>query len=208
MSEDFIDTETETPADKAGAESEQPADDAIAAKPTGEESDEDNDDGAPETYADFDLPEGFQMNSEYMAGLTSVLKELNVSQANAQKLIDFHVSQVQAGEGNRVDSLNQLKAEWLGDTKKDAEIGGDNFEQSANDARAAVEKFGTPELKALLRDTGIGNNPEIIRVFSKIGKLMREDVPGDISDDITNSPEKKSTLDILYPNSSQASDAA
>jgi hypothetical protein len=44
-------------------------------------------------------------------------------------------------------------------------------------AKRALDEFGTPELNQVLKDFGIGNHVEFIRVFSKIGQAMAEDAP-------------------------------
>ncbi|MEI6907818.1 peptidase, partial [Klebsiella pneumoniae] len=35
--------------------------------------------------------------------------------------------------------------------------------------------FGTPELKEYLNGTGLGNHPELVKAFIKVGKAMSED---------------------------------
>jgi hypothetical protein len=42
-------------------------------------------------------------------------------------------------------------------------------------ARKALESFGSPALKELLNNTGLGNHPEVIKAFHKVGKLISED---------------------------------
>ena len=59
--------------------------------------------------------------------------------------------------------------------KTDAEIGGDKLPENLAVARKALETFGTPELKALLNESGLGNHPEVIRFFYRSGKAISED---------------------------------
>jgi len=59
--------------------------------------------------------------------------------------------------------------------KSDKEIGGDSFTPSVKHAQNAINKFGTPELKSALDSYGMGNHPELVRVFARIGKAMAED---------------------------------
>jgi hypothetical protein len=73
------------------------------------------------------------------------------------------------------DGWNQTLAKWVTEMKSDKEIGGDNFTPSVKQAQNAINKFGTPELKTALDSYGMGNHPELVRVFARIGKAMAED---------------------------------
>ncbi len=152
---------------------------------------------APESYSDFDLPDGIEMNKSYMDKVGPIFKELNLSQDQAQKLISAHVSHVQEGEAGRTEQVVQLHKDWLNEAKADKDIGGDNFDKSLKAANAAVNQFGSQDFKHLLRVTGLGNNKEIIRVFSKIGGLLKEDVPGD--NKVTATSQKVDVLTAMYP---------
>lgn len=152
---------------------------------------------SPESYADFAMPEGVELDSELLAEATPIFKEIGLSQEQAQKLVDLEAKRVQAAQQRQVDSFNQLKQDWLDQSKTDNEIGGEMFEESVADARLFLEKFGTPELKTLLNDYGVGNNPEFIRAFARAGKLLKEDSPANTG--VAHSAEQKSRVDVLYP---------
>ena len=151
---------------------------------------------APETYADFTLPEGVEMDKGYLDALTPVFKEMGLSQEQAQRLIDHQAAQVKAGDEARVQAFDQMTQEWLTAARADTEIGGDKFEQNVANARLAVQKFGTPELNKLFTSQGIGNHPEIIRAFARMGALLREDKPGDGNP----ASQERDVLSIMYPN--------
>ena len=161
------------------------------------ESDETAEETAPESYADFDLPDGIEMNPGYMEKLGPVFKELNLTQPQAQKLIDAHVGHVQATAGEGTKAFEKMKADWLQEAKTDSEIGGEKFKTTALNANKAVNELGTPALKELLKSYGIGQHPEVIRVFSKIGGFMGEDSTGSLR--IGAAPEKKDTVQAMYP---------
>lgn len=164
---------------------------------SGDASETSDEDAVPESYSDFDLPEGVNVSSAYMEKMSPVFKELGISQAGAQKIIEAQVAHVQEGEVNRTEQVNKLHEDWMNEARADKEIGGDNFDTNLKAANAAVNQFGSPELKTLLKSTGMGMNPEIIRVFSKIGGLLQEDNPGNTR---LNSPDgKKDVLSEMYP---------
>jgi len=59
--------------------------------------------GAPERYEDFNLPEGFELAGEEKESVFAMFKGMNLSQANAQKLVDYFTNKVKrpAGLPNR-----------------------------------------------------------------------------------------------------------
>jgi hypothetical protein len=152
-----------------------------------------------ETYADFEMPEGVELDVQLMEQAQPLFKELGLNQEQAQKLVDFQAAQVQASQTGQAEAFNQLKQDWQAQSKSDNEIGGDKFDESVSDAREALGKFGTPELTKLLNDFGVGNHPEMIRFMAKVGNLTKEDVPGNSGSPST--PEKD-RVSILYPSDS------
>ena len=168
-----------------------------AGSDAGEKAGEEGSQTVPETYADFAMPEGITLDEAALTGATPIFKDLGLNQDQAQKLIDVYAAQVQAGMDQQVDAFNQQKAEWRDASAADKEFGGDAFDENVKIAQAAVNKFGTPELKQLLEDYGVGNHPEVIRFMVNVGKLTAEDVPG-ATGGVANA--QKSAVDVLYPN--------
>lgn len=152
---------------------------------------------SPESYADFNLPEGIELDSALMEQATPLFKELNLNQEQAQKLVDFQVEQVQARQTEQAEAFDQLKGDWIDQSKSDPDFGGDDFEKNVGIARAAMTKFGTDGLTKLMDDYGVGNHPEVIRFMVKVGKLTQEDVPGAAA--ASTSPEA-TRVSQLYPN--------
>jgi len=181
---------------ESGADANAAADDA-GAEGTGEAGAEGTD-TPPDTYADFAMPEGMTVDETVLAEATPVFKEFGLNQEQAQKLIDLYAGQAQAGSQKQIDDFNQLRGDWLDQSKNDSEYGGDAFDENAKLAQAAVSKYGTPEFKQLLEDYGIGNHPEMIRFMVRTGATLKEDVPGSAG---AQSTEKKDRVSILYPNS-------
>ena len=132
-------------------------------------------DGAPETYADFKLPEGMEIDKVAMEGFTPVAKELNLSQEQAQKLVDYEAKRVQEMVDGQETAWQTVQEEWRTATKADKEIGGEAFDTSLAAAKTFLNAFGTPELMTALDETGTGNHLEFIRAFAKAGKAMGED---------------------------------
>lgn len=148
------------------------------------------------SYADFTVPEGMELNSALLEQAVPVFQELGLTQEQAQKLIDIQAAEVQAAGERQVDTFNQLLQDWLAESKADKEIGGDKFEQTVKVAQNAISKFGTPELKQLLDQHGVGNHPEMIRFMARVGATLKEDNPGGEGN---NSQPPQDRVSILYP---------
>jgi len=60
-------------------------------------------------------------------------------------------------------------------SENDEEFGGQKFNENAGMAKEALKQFGNEELSDLMDSTGLGNHPEVIRFFFRVGKAMKED---------------------------------
>jgi len=165
---------------------------ADVANPDGDKAGE-GDQGSTDTYADFVMPEGMTVNEALLGEAVPLFKELGLTQEQAQRLVDFQAKQ----QAQQNDTFNQQIEGWATQAKADKEYGGDKFDESVAVARAAVNKFGTPELKQLLDNYGVGNHPEIIRFMVRVGKLTVEDVPGSKTAQVQKPADHVS---LLYPN--------
>jgi hypothetical protein len=153
--------------------------------------------GAPEKYEDFTMPEGIEVDKAMMDQFLPVAKELNLTQEQAQKLVDMQTAYVQHMTKANEESWNTTMTDWVKSAKADQEIGGLKFNESVQQAAKALKQFGTPELRAALDATGVGNHPEFIRVFAKIGKAISEDKFHVSNAQAPSSP--KSWAETLFP---------
>ena len=127
--------------------------------------------GAPEQY-EFQAPEGQAFDAAVLEAYSDVAKELNLSQEDAQKLLDKVAPVMQA---RQQEQIAQVQEDWANATRADKELGGDKLDASLSVAKKALDAFATPELKTLLNQSGLGNNPEVIRFMYRAGKAMSED---------------------------------
>lgn len=158
----------------------------------GEQKPGDKPAGAPEKYADFKLADGLTMDKTMVDKFTGLAKEMNLSQDAAQKLVDLQAEAVQAQSAAVVEAHNQTVATWKQDTIKAL---GANHQAELADASKALDKYGSPELKQLLEDTGLGNHVEFAKFFAAVGKTLKEDsFPGGAG----GSKAKKSDAEVFY----------
>jgi hypothetical protein len=127
--------------------------------------------GAPEKY-ELALPEGMTLDEATFAAAEPVLRELGLNNEQATKLASV-IAEVRASEA---EAFVQQVQEWGKTTQADPEIGGKALEATLTEGRKALAKHGTPELRALLDNTGLGNHPEVVRFFARVGKtILTED---------------------------------
>jgi len=114
-----------------------------------------------------------------VAELAKFAKENGIAPAAAQKLLDRNVAQAKAAQEAHQKNVNA----WADKLKADAEFGGNKFTESAELARRALADprvVGTDakeiaELIDGLERTGGGNWPPLVKIFARIGRLMKED---------------------------------
>ena len=63
-----------------------------------------------------------------------------------------------------VESQIELKREW-----------GVDYDSKIDMAQRAFAQFATPEFSKIMDETGIGNHPELLKAFSKVGEAMGDD---------------------------------
>ena len=131
--------------------------------------------GAPESYADFTLPEKTPVTKEQVESLKAVAKELNLTQEQAQSLVDAQVKNAQEYVDAQNSALSQLRKDWVEGVKSDSEIGGAKYQENVAVAVKALNRFGTDGLRELLNLSGFGDHPEMIRLLYKVGKAISED---------------------------------
>lgn len=163
-----------------GAEADKPAEDKPADdkkqegdKPA-EKKDDDKPEGAPEKY-EFQVAEGVELDTEALKEFEPVAREMNLTNEQAQKLVDVYPKILAGVQQRQVEAWQQTTEQWAADVKADKEIGGDKLPSNLSAAQRALDQFGTPELKTYLNDTGLGNHPDLVKAFVKIGKAMSED---------------------------------
>lgn len=127
--------------------------------------------GAPEKY-EFVAPEGKEYDQEVIESFSEAARELNLTQEAAQKMLEKMAPKLADRQNEQVEAI---RSEWTAQSKADKEFGGEKISENLAIAKKALDAFGTPELRTLLNDSGLGNHPEIIRAFYRAGKSISED---------------------------------
>lgn len=155
------------------------------------------DEGAPEKY-EFKFDDGVKIDDAIMTEFSGIAKEMNLSQANAQKLANFYAAKMTAHGAAQEAAWAATVKEWGDQVRTDKEIGGANLDANIALARKVLDRHGSPELRQMLDTTGAGNHPALVRLLVKVGKDMGEDAIQPGGGD--NKGSEVSAAKRLYPN--------
>lgn len=162
--------------------------------------------GAPEIYdyKDVKIPEALEYDKDMLKEFDALNKETNLSQAQANKYMEFGLRLAQKHSAELPKLLQQAQQAKIAQFKQalntDAEIcGGDKAKMNAylDTADKGFDAFANDEVKSALADAGLNYHPAIIKMFHRIGELVGDDkiykpkVPSGTNDAAT----------ILYGNS-------
>lgn len=177
-----------------GADGDKPQEDkpADGDKPAEKAEKNQKQEGAPEKY-EFQAGEGVELDTEALKDFEPVARDLNLTNEQAQKLVDAYPKILAGVQQRQAEAWQAQTEQWAADVKADKEIGGDKLITNLSAAQRALDQFGTPELKEYLEGTGLGNHPELVKAFIKIGKAMSEDGMVDGSNQ-----GQRSAAEVLY----------
>lgn len=158
----------------------------------------------PEKY-DIKLGEGQAVDQGALEAMTPVFKELGLSQENAQKLVSKFADYAAEATKQHTQQQEAQFNQWLADERAKGVTAirkewGSNFDANAKLAADAYAHFGGPEVSRILKETGLGDHPDFLKMFLKIGPLIQEDKPN-----LANgaNASRKPLEQVLYPTMQQ-----
>lgn len=116
----------------------------------------------------FEMPEGIEADKGRLDAFTAIAKEAKLSPEVAQKVVGLEAARIQA----EADAHVAMVKGWAETVTADPVLG---VAENQGVAKSVIEKFGTPELRQYLNDTGLGNHPELVKFAYAVGKAMSED---------------------------------
>ncbi len=162
--------------------------------------------GAPEKYADFKVPEGFKFDDKALGEAQATFKELNLTQDQAQKLIDTYSKVGREATEAPYKAWANLQKEWMSDI---ADRFGSKSEAIRTDISKAIDSALPPSLARSFRSaldlTGAGSNPDVVEALSIMFKPFVEGPsirPGGLSPEANKppgAPVAPSLAEALYP---------
>lgn len=142
--------------------------------------------GAPEAYdtAAWTMPEGVEFDSEGFEAVEPVLRDLNLSNDQAGKLMTAYaekiVPMIAARTTEQIDQAGaELRANLARDLQNDPEVGGKHLDESKAMAAKAIAHFipdanQRSEFSTFLNESGLGNHPLLMRLVSGAGRAIAE----------------------------------
>lgn len=118
------------------------------------------------------LPQGVAWDETFEKAALPVAHELGLTPRQVQGLMDFYAGHQastfaelgRARLAEQARATETLKAEW-----------GPNFTARLAGAARAARYFGGEDLVAMLEETGLGNDPHLVRAFARAADLLGED---------------------------------
>ena len=169
---------------------------------SGDEGEGEGDNVVPEKD-EFEPPEGVEVDPSKIEVFGETAKELGLNQKQFQQLVEYDIQRSAAALEEMSTQFSERINHWAEDTKADKELGGENFDENLGLAKRAIDTFGSPQLAKLIDvpsadnpdGLGLGNHPEVIRLFYRVGRAISESdlVTGD------NKIEGRDSLEKMYP---------
>jgi hypothetical protein len=109
------------------------------------------------------------MDAKEVKAFAEVAHKAGMTNAQAAEALKYVSARDAARESaalaEREAGLNALKAEWPGET----------FKTNTALALRAVQRFASPELITFFDKSGLGDHPEMVKLFHKLGAAISED---------------------------------
>lgn len=160
--------EQKEPVKEEAAKTDPPKEEPAKAEPPKEEK-------KPDAEIKYDLKAPETLSKESVEAVLNFAKENKLSNEQAQKILDRDAVMTHNFIETQKRELETRQAEWINRAKADPELGGDKINENVELSKRVLQRFGSPELTEVLESTGVGNYPELVRVFARIGRAMGED---------------------------------
>ena len=124
--------------------------------------------GRPEQSKDYQFGDE---NGE-LDGFREFAHETGLTQNQANNILNLYGEVQEEQEAEHKQSQDDLRTNTTIELQREW---GKNYDGKLDYAKRAFAQFATPELSALMDESGMGNHPEVLRAFSKVGEMMGED---------------------------------
>lgn len=172
--------DTATTADAAGgageggsADGSSSADGADAGDPEGEAGAEGEGGEQPPALS---VPDGMAITPEWQEKLDTYATSRGLDHSAKQEVVDMGVALHQQLLESITDAHKERVAAWEQEARQEH---GQKFDAVVSAAQGAFARFGSPALKELMVQYGIGNHPAMLNAFAAVADVVRE--PGNIA---------------------------
>lgn len=134
---------------------------------------------APKSLGDykFEIPDGAQLDEPSAAEFKKFAFENKIPAEMANKLVNFQLQMNKKATERATQEFNQRLDK--GRTEAEASLRkewGNNYDSSLKLAQRVANRFLSEKTREYLNKSGFGDNPELVKAFHEIGKVLSEDV--------------------------------
>lgn len=122
-----------------------------------------------------ELPENFKLDDNLVKAAKEQLHKLGLTGKQFEGAMSYYLELIKKDYQTTQDAVTQRKSEGVTKLKGEWK---DDFDANLNLAKAVLNKFGDEAAVKFINDTGLGDHPEFIKMFHKIGKAISEDTLG------------------------------
>ena len=124
--------------------------------------------GRPERSEDYEFGDE---NGE-LDGFRAFAHDTGLTQDQANSILNLYGEMQEEEQSTQQEGIDELRTNTTIELQKEW---GKNFDGKIDYAKRAFAQFASPELSQLMDQSGLGNHPEMLRVFSKVGEILGED---------------------------------
>lgn len=167
----------------------------------GKPQDKPEGDKTPAAPLSLKPPDGVKSDDPGFVKFVKYATEKKWSQEQAEGALALYVEAQNEGQSKLRSAFAEQKKAWAESTKSDPEVGGEKLASSLTSAKRAIDKYGSKGLREMLDQSGLGNHPEVIRFFAKVGRSLSEDsFSGSLGGRTPKeTPSQESKLRQMYP---------
>lgn len=136
--------------------------------------------GAPESYADYTMPEGFTLDPAVKTKADGLFKELGLSQEGAQKAVDMFRELTTEAFNQPFKTYQEMREGWRNESLNHPELKGKLGPGQEVNVRIAKMLDSLPDqalstdFKRVMDETGAGDHPAFVRVLNHFAKQLTE----------------------------------
>lgn len=130
--------------------------------------------GKPESVDKYELSVDEKLApKEFVEAFKQEAFKHNILPKQAQEIINWMAKYEADQDAKYINDIKAKQEEAVTNLKKEW---GDAFGAKINSAKVAIMEYGGDELMSYLKSTGLSNDPQLVKLFSKIGEgLIKED---------------------------------
>ena len=133
--------------------------------------------GRPEKSSLYDfgerpaLPDGLEYDEGFETAYKDLAFKAGLTSQQAKTIFDGYHEYIQTKSSSEGENAAAQSAEWVNSLKKEF---GKAYNERIELASRAVDTYGDGQLKEWLDNSGMGNNPMMVKLFAKIGEGIAE----------------------------------